>query len=35
MKRIAELSAGVYLRPDLLNRGKVLFGFRGDFLSHW
>jgi hypothetical protein len=35
MKGIAELSAGVYLMPDFLNQGKVLFGFRGDFLSHW
>jgi hypothetical protein len=35
MKKIAELSAGVYLVPDFLNWGKVLFGFRGDFLSHW
>jgi hypothetical protein len=35
MKRIAELSAGVYLMPDFLDRGKVLFGFRGNFLSHW
>jgi hypothetical protein len=35
MKRIAELSAGVYLVPDFLSWSKVLFGFRGDFLSHW
>jgi hypothetical protein len=35
MKRITELSASVYLMPDFLNWNKVLFGFRGDFWSHW
>jgi hypothetical protein len=35
IKEITELSAGVYLMPDLLSWGKVLFSFRGDFLSHW
>jgi hypothetical protein len=35
IKKTTELSAGVYLMPDLLNRGKVLFSFRGDFSSHW
>jgi hypothetical protein len=33
IKKITELSAGVYLMPDFLSWGKVLF--RGDFLSHW
>jgi hypothetical protein len=35
MKKITELSASVYLMPDFWNLGKVLFSFRGDFLSHW
>jgi hypothetical protein len=33
-KKITELSACAYLMPDSLNRGKVLFRFRGDFLGH-
>jgi hypothetical protein len=31
MKKITELSASVYLMPDFLNWGKVLFSLRGDF----
>jgi hypothetical protein len=27
------ISASVYLMPDFLNRGKVLFSFRGGFLE--
>jgi hypothetical protein len=34
IKEIIELSAGAYLMPDFLNWGKVLFSFKGDFLSH-
>jgi hypothetical protein len=33
IKKTTELSAGVYLMLDLLNWGKVLFSFRGDFLK--
>jgi hypothetical protein len=32
-KKTTELST--YLMPDFLSWGKVLFSFRGDFLSHW
>jgi hypothetical protein len=35
VKKITELSASAYLMPNFLNWGKVLFSFRGDFLSHW
>jgi hypothetical protein len=35
IKKITELSAGVYIMPDFLKWGRVLFSFRGNFLSHW
>jgi hypothetical protein len=34
-KKIAGLSASVYLMPDFLNWYRVLCSFRGDFWSHW